>query len=166
MPDATLGRVGWLTHGSPLRRLYGRAFPAYFTDTLFTTLRESLRSEPGGPVRWRNCWRKTDYLGRWIFDEGDRNGVDVPVLDPPDHPRPCPPGDHAALHAPVGDICAPPPLRHSNYYVTAEYDTAVVDLDDLLGVPPAPRVDLSATYLPMVGGPTPSREDLQQVPPL
>lgn len=162
LPPERLEHVAFLTHGSPLRRLYARAFPAYFTTELFAQTRTRLTTR--GEVRWRNCWRKTDYLGQWVFTKTDGNGVDVPVEDPPAHPKPDPPQDHAPLHPAPGDIVPPAPLRHSNYYVSHEYDTAVLTLDGLLGVAPGPSIDLLDNFPIMFGGPAPSPEDLVDAP--
>jgi hypothetical protein len=164
LPQERLSHVALLTHGSPLRRLYARAFPAYFTAELFALTRTRLTTSR--MVRWRNCWRKTDYLGQWVFTKTDGNGVDVPVEDPPAHPKPDPPRDHAPLHPAWGDIVPPAPLRHSNYYVSYEYDREVQALDGLLGVAPGPDMSLLDNVPIMVGGPAPSPEDLVDAPQL
>lgn len=52
-----LSRVALLTYGSPLRRLYARAFPAYFSDQVL----EQVRDDVG--KRWRNLWARTDPIG-------------------------------------------------------------------------------------------------------
>jgi len=52
-----LPRVALLTYGSPLRRLYARAFPAYFSDQVL----EQVREDVGG--RWLNLWALTDPIG-------------------------------------------------------------------------------------------------------
>jgi hypothetical protein len=125
LPSSTLAHVALVTHGSPLRRLYARAFPAYFHEDLFELIRDTMADN--GSTRWRNCWRRTDYLGGLVFGPTS-NGVDVPVLDPVAHPQPCA-GNDAPLHAAAGDILPVPALRHSNYYVSPEYNQAVWDLD-------------------------------------
>lgn len=167
LPRRTLGRMALVTHGSPLKRLYSRAFPAYFHAALFACCRDELLTGPGdAPGRWRNCWRETDYLGRWVFDE--ENDVDVPVEDPPAHPRPreCDETD-APLHAALGDIVAPAPLRHSNYYLSVEYDRVVQELDGLLGAPPSPpHGEPDRRYAAMGGGRAPTGEEVEQAPPL
>ncbi|TQS42619.1 hypothetical protein [Cryptosporangium phraense] len=56
LPAARAGRVALLTHGSPLQRLYGRFFPAYFHAQELETL-------AGRLPRWRNLWRETDPIG-------------------------------------------------------------------------------------------------------
>jgi hypothetical protein len=54
-----------LTLACPARRLYGRAFPAYFGRHHLEELR-NLLSHPDGE-HWRNAVRRTDYIGSWIF---------------------------------------------------------------------------------------------------
>jgi hypothetical protein len=53
---ATRSRIALLTHGSPLARLYGRWFPAFFGP-------ESLRDLHRDLPTWRNLWRATDPIG-------------------------------------------------------------------------------------------------------
>ncbi|WP_051944350.1 hypothetical protein [Streptacidiphilus rugosus] len=56
LDPATRGRVALLTYGSPLRRLYGRFFPAYMgPDQLGRLL--------GDVPRWDNLFRLTDPIG-------------------------------------------------------------------------------------------------------
>src|SRR5262249_13522345 len=59
-PDSAL-----LTLACPARRLYGRAFPAYFGRQHLAELRSLLGH--GGRERWRNAVRRSDYIGSWIF---------------------------------------------------------------------------------------------------
>ncbi|MFC0505669.1 hypothetical protein [Micromonospora costi] len=75
LPDVVCGRIALLTSGTPLRRLYGRLFPAYVNE-------EALR-EVGRRVGWRwiNIWRDTDQIGGWIFSP-HRPGEPVPADDP------------------------------------------------------------------------------------
>ncbi|MEV4655964.1 hypothetical protein [Micromonospora sp. NPDC049301] len=76
LPPEVGSRVALLTLGSPLRRLYGRLFPAYVDDA---TLREI-----GGRIGWRwlNLWRDTDPIGGWIFS-AHRPGEQTVVEGPP-----------------------------------------------------------------------------------
>ncbi|WP_225854118.1 hypothetical protein [Micromonospora sp. ALFpr18c] len=75
LPPHIGGRVALLTHGSPLRRLYARLFPAYVNDA-------ALR-EIGHRVGWRwvNLWRDTDPVGGWIFS-GHRSSAPATTGDP------------------------------------------------------------------------------------
>lgn len=73
----TRGRVALLTHGSPLERLYGRWFPAFFGP-------EALRSLHQDVTCWRNLWRATDPIGGPALTAGD-GGRQVdrgPLSDP------------------------------------------------------------------------------------
>ncbi len=58
----TAERVDVLTHGSPLRRLFARFFPAYLGPDALRSVRERV----GG--RWRNLYRETDPIGSWVLD--------------------------------------------------------------------------------------------------
>jgi hypothetical protein len=53
---AMRGRVALLTYGSPLERLYGRWFPAYFGPEALSSLHREV-------VCWRNLFRATDPIG-------------------------------------------------------------------------------------------------------
>jgi hypothetical protein len=102
-PD-TAERVDLLTHGSPIRRLYLRFFPAYFGPY---TLRAAYKRVGG---RWRNLYRDTDAIGGW-------------ALDPPTVPD-----------APVDRRLVDPQtladdiLGHSDYWTDAGYARALADL--------------------------------------
>ncbi|WP_430500878.1 hypothetical protein ACQRWP_04155 [Micromonospora trifolii] len=104
LPPQVGDRVALLTHGSPLRRLYARLFPAYVDDAALY--------EIGRRVGWRwvNLWRDTDPIGGWIFS-------------PHPAPGPATPGDPAAavdrrqrdpddVVTPPGDSVAPPIHGH------------------------------------------------------
>ncbi|MET9944188.1 hypothetical protein [Streptomyces sp. NPDC006341] len=68
-------RVALLTYGSPLGRLYGRWFPAYFGPGPLTALHRDLDC-------WRNLWRATDPIGGPVL-AGTGEGVDRgPLADP------------------------------------------------------------------------------------
>jgi hydroxyacylglutathione hydrolase len=98
LPDALMSRVAMVTEAAPARRLYGRAFPAYFGADCMTALATRLQTGPTGgspsPVpRWLNVWRRTDYVGSWVLAPPtlDSRGVDRLITDPPrlaedDHP--------------------------------------------------------------------------------
>jgi hypothetical protein len=60
------GDFALLTLACPARRLYGRAFPAYFGRRYLEELCTLLSHD--GREYWRNAVRRTDYIGSWIFD--------------------------------------------------------------------------------------------------
>jgi hypothetical protein len=99
LPPRTIDKVALLTLACPFRRLYGRAFPAYFSQEYAAELNELLVNgsapESGGKQatrvgKWRNVVRPTDYIGSWIFSPPKAPGqqfhqeaIDVACLDPP-----------------------------------------------------------------------------------
>ncbi|MFJ8648524.1 hypothetical protein ACIRNI_20690 [Streptomyces sp. NPDC093546] len=101
LPAATRRRVALLTHGSPLERLYGRWFPAYFGPAPLAALHREVHC-------WRNLWRRTDPIGGPVNlpAEGDKPEVDHKALrDPvvygrtPEHPLPEPVLGHGDYRA-------------------------------------------------------------------
>ncbi|MET9963593.1 hypothetical protein ABZ128_31730 [Streptomyces sp. NPDC006326] len=89
LPPHVRRRVGLLTYGSPLARLYGRWFPAYFGAGPLTALH-------GEVDCWRNLWRATDPIGGPVLT-GAAGSVDRgPLPDPvaygrsARHPLPAP----------------------------------------------------------------------------
>ncbi|POX37864.1 hypothetical protein C3486_26185 [Streptomyces sp. Ru73] len=56
LDPVTRSRVALLTYGSPLERLYGRWFPAFFGPSALTGLHREMDA-------WRNLWRFTDPIG-------------------------------------------------------------------------------------------------------
>lgn len=79
VPAAVRARLRLVTHGSPLGRLYGRFFPAYFGSEFISDLFRRL----GG--RWLNLFRKTDPIGGPV----SMAEVDTPCPDPEtDHREP------------------------------------------------------------------------------
>ncbi len=137
LPQPLRNRVYLVTVGSPLRRLYGRAFPAYFGQNCLLELASQLAQEdgemdsPGLPdagkaevldaTRWRNMRRPSDYIGSYIFSEpmnrhaASQYPVDKLVLDPP---RIIP------AHA-----TTPPPIhRHSDFWPDPRVATLTEEL--------------------------------------
>jgi hypothetical protein len=113
LPPRTINKVALLTLACPFRRLYGRAFPAYFSHEYAVELNELLGN--GGAAesdsaqtpaigKWRNVVRRTDYIGSWIFSPPAATGqplhqdtIDMACLDPPSlHPGPS--GTLAPIH--------------------------------------------------------------------
>jgi hypothetical protein len=88
--DGTLGQTALLTLACPVRRLYGRAFPAYFGVQQRQTLVGLLDAREGGQpaVRWKNLVRRTDYIGSWVF-ANPAPRVPDPVQIQPEVDQPC-----------------------------------------------------------------------------
>ncbi|GGP63168.1 hypothetical protein GCM10010278_45520 [Streptomyces melanogenes] len=109
LPARTRRSVALLTYGSPLERLYGRWFPAYFGRPELNALHRELHC-------WRNLWRATDPIGGPVLP-----GTNVdrgPLLDPLAFGR----TKRHPLPAPI--------LAHSDYQadpVFAEERTALLD---------------------------------------
>ncbi|MFJ3923115.1 hypothetical protein [Streptomyces sp. NPDC090022] len=123
LPPAVRHRVALLTYGSPLTRLYGRWFPAYFGPAPLRALHRDVDC-------WRNLWRATDPIGGPVL-AGTDGGPAVdrgPLADPlaygrtPSHPLPAPILGH-------GDYQADPVFA-------AERDALLVRLAARTDVPP------------------------------
>ncbi|MEU8540395.1 hypothetical protein AB0C52_10465 [Streptomyces sp. NPDC048717] len=122
LAPATRSRVALLTYGSPIERLYGRWFPAYFGPGALAGLHRTVHC-------WSNLFRATDPIGgpvRVPAEEG-RPPVDRPVLLDPvvygrtrEHPLP------------------EPILGHSDYQADPAFDAARAALLDRLP-PSLPR---------------------------
>lgn len=125
LPAATRRRVALLTYGSPLERLYGRWFPAYFGPVALRELRSEVHC-------WRNLWRRTDPIGGPVLvpAEGDHPPVDRDALkDPVVYGR----SERYPLPEPI--------LGHSEYQADPLFATERGKLLDRLSpaVPPVPR---------------------------
>ncbi len=99
------GRVALLTYGSPLERLYGRWFPAYFGPEALSGLHREV-------VCWRNLFRPTDPIGGPVLLPGEAAPrVDAhPFKDPLAYGR----TDLHPLPAPI--------LGHSDYQADPAFD--------------------------------------------
>lgn len=141
-----------LTFGTVLRRLYARFFPLYFSTNAFAALARRLGDPPdaatspwGGErpgvvaaqVRWRNLWRRTDYLGGKVgdplspvpepagstetadpvaSDDGRRLAqLDVELVDPQFLPG-------------LGDSTMPTAGRHSNFTRDPDFQAELMNL--------------------------------------
>ncbi|GGS99943.1 hypothetical protein GCM10010222_46980 [Streptomyces tanashiensis] len=98
---ATRSRVALLTYGSPLERLYGRWFPAYFGPEALSGLNRTVHC-------WSNLYRATDPIGGPVRvpAEDGRPAVDGAVLLDPvaygrtrEHPLPEPILGHSDYQA-------------------------------------------------------------------
>ncbi|MFJ9823488.1 hypothetical protein ACIRSU_03825 [Streptomyces sp. NPDC101160] len=119
LPPTTRARVALLTYGSPLERLYGRWFPAYFGP-------ESLRGLHRTVHCWSNLYRATDPIGGPVRvpADDDRPPVDRPeLLDPVAYGR--------TREHPLPE----PILGHSDYQADPAFAVARSQLLDRL--PPA-----------------------------
>lgn len=110
LPPGVREHVALLTLACPARRLYGRAFPAYFGVDQLSALTGMLGG--AGPAgRWKNLVRRSDFIGSWVFecpeprfdDDYLRNHVDQPCLDP-------------VLLVPDANPTPPPTHRHSGWW--------------------------------------------------
>jgi hypothetical protein len=134
--DPVLPRVGLLTFGCVLRRLYGRYFPAYFGPRTLRDLRTSMQLGTGDQ-RWRNLWRYSDYLGGPVLSGPPP--VVAPAWDPGAPEAVGPGGLTLDLHlidppydiAP-GDTVHPPALRHSSFWAVSQFQQAVVRVAELI----------------------------------
>ncbi|MEI7032302.1 hypothetical protein [Streptomyces pratensis] len=121
LPDVTRRRVALLTYGSPLERLYGRWFPAYFGPVPLLGLHRSVHC-------WRNLWRASDPIGGPVrICEDPDPGVDRgPLKDP-------------LVYGRTAELPLPEPiLGHSDYQADPVFAQERAALLDELG-PLLPR---------------------------
>jgi hypothetical protein len=122
-----LPHVAYLSYGCVLRRLYARFFPAYLGPDRLDRLGAQLTAD-GGPCRWRNLWRRSDYLGGpvdcdWsaVMDPGlpASGRVDRRLVDPRYEPIP-------------GDLTPPLAGRHSGFPTDPAFQRSVAELAAML----------------------------------
>jgi hypothetical protein len=125
LPPAARARTALLTYGSPLRRLYQRAFPNYVNDRVVAAMAAAVTPAaaatgvPAGSAtlagpRWVNLWRHTDPIGGPV-GVGDRRLADPEAFDPP-----------------LGDQVPPAIHGHFDYQLAPPFGPAVADLRGLL----------------------------------
>ncbi|AZK92811.1 hypothetical protein [Streptomyces tsukubensis] len=122
LPPEVRGRVALLTYGSPLERLYGRWFPAYFGPEALALLRDEVHC-------WSNLHRRTDPIGGPVLvAAGDRPAPDRPALKDP-----------LAYGRSVRHPLPEPVLGHSDYQADPAFAAARGELLRLIpGVPRQP----------------------------
>ncbi len=117
MPEWCRPHIRLLTHGSPLYRLYGRYFPAYFGPDALGDLAQRVNG-------WSNLWRVTDGIGGPIHVERDGEWARVEPEEPLPDPR--------SYDAQPGEALPPEILGHSFYTRDPGYtDAAVAAVRDL-----------------------------------
>jgi hypothetical protein len=118
----TRGRVGLVTFGCPLTKLYTWGFPAYFDDRVLRSVGQNTKGRTK-VVRWNNFAYPTDPIGGPLT-VGPTDAVrhDVELLDPA-----------AAWHI-YGDP-VPGPGGHSGYWTDPRVWTSIDAMADALRMP-------------------------------
>jgi hypothetical protein len=113
-------RLATVTFGSPLRRLYARNFPAYFSAPAFQQVNGVVKDQ------WINMWCLTDPIGAWIRNNDNRDivsaqtDIDYRITDV----KRLTPGDPSSQ---------PPPIcGHSGYLLRPEYQDVITLLESKL----------------------------------
>ncbi|MCX5609556.1 hypothetical protein OHB39_18515 [Streptomyces sp. NBC_00047] len=147
LPPPVRRRVALLTYGSPLGRLYGRWFPAYFGPGPLTALHHEIDC-------WRNLWRATDPIGGPVLPAAPQDVDRGPLADPVAYGR----SSRHPLPAPI--------LGHSDYQAdpvfAAERDALLARLDPAArasGTPPEAAGGLPGQRLSKAPTGQPGRED-------
>lgn len=117
----TRQRVGLMTFGCVLDRLYARFYPRYFGPDVFAAVGRTLQYT-GAEPRWTNLWRHSDFLG---------GAVPYPasLSDPPGQ-RPAVGADNVMFVDPPFDVAPgtvlyPPAGRHSGFWLVPEFQQQV-----------------------------------------
>jgi hypothetical protein len=122
--DVDTRDVALLTFGCPLRRLYGRNFPAYFGRHSMDRLAQKQDNQ------WLNLWARTDPIGAWVFTEGEP--VRPTSLEPLRFTFDLGVTDHRLLDAfslaPAARGKEEPICGHSGFWTREEYEGAVAVL--------------------------------------
>ena len=103
LPHEVLSRVRLVTYGSPVARLYGPMYTAWFGPSCLKELDKRL-----GEGHWVNLWRRTDPIGGPIAMAGD-----VELRHDPD-----------SLGRDLGDPAFKVARGHFDYELTRDYATA------------------------------------------
>jgi hypothetical protein len=111
LPHEVLSRVRLVTYGSPVARLYGPMYTAWFGPTCLKELEKRL-----GEGHWVNLWRRTDPIGGPIAMAGD-----VELRHDPD-----------SLGRDLGDPAFKVARGHFDYELTRDYATARSSLTSTL----------------------------------
>ncbi len=122
-----LSQVALLTYGAPLRRLYARCFPAYFSADVF----EQVAEDVGGS--WLNLWARSDPIGGWIRTSGatGSGGAAGSPLPGPNDWRMSPEPLTLGVDLRTGE--QPGVCGHSGYLSRPEYPAAIGWLRRLSG---------------------------------
>ena len=140
LPPDVRRRVALLTYGSPLVRLYQRAFPDYFGADEMALLADALTDEGAKTPRWRNVFRPSDQIAAPIMSpdpdllfcvhEVD-DEVDVVASDPYPHPGQAPaPGDPMPGIKGHSDYPEDPPYQAAADKLWQLLERQVIDLRD------------------------------------
>jgi hypothetical protein len=124
----TRGRVALLTYGSPLRRLYGRFFPAYMGPDQLMRLQRDM-------PRWDNLFRLTDPIGGPVRIPACAGS---PVPDQPAFPDPLAFGrtEEYPILVPVNG--------HSDYRLDPRFLVARDTLLEVMGTHPGDQEPVAA----------------------
>jgi acetyl esterase/lipase len=121
LPPEARARTALITYGSPLCRLYMRAFPNYFNEKVINDISAAV-ADSRGRERWINLWRRTDPIGGAV-GLGDRRLADPISFD----------------QLP-GDRIPPAPQAHGGYQLTPQFGQAMDDLVGLLRESTTPMI--------------------------